>query len=359
MRRAIPLAVLAGLAVAILVWMALGGRPSVSGGQELTSRDARSSRDERPGVRGQPPAAGVQRPAPARPQGTLVHATWGSGPGQLGRSRPNEGNPEAPSSFTLDQEGRLLVLDRTNGRIARYDKDGRPLDPIALTQRSPQEIITAPDGSTVVMDRLADKSAAIFDKEGKLKGELPITGKGLEQGGSATGLFADEKGIYVESEHGELIRIGDTTGKVDEQRPPLDGRPTRDGRSLLSAGGIDPASGRFWVRAVDRASGQTRFQQQVTLSVPYLSIIFLDSDRAGGIYAGAHVARELEPGKMSDEAVHVVCLGTRGEVRGVAVLPANTMPEETFRDLAVHDDGTIVYMVRSEAGVAVRSYRCN
>jgi hypothetical protein len=191
------------------------------------------------------------------------------------------------------------------------------------------EIVATADGAIAVMDRLADKRVVLlYVNNGQVKGELALVGKDLEEGGSATGLFVDGKGVYVESEHSQVVRIGDAAGKRDTERPTLDGRPSRDGLTLLSVGIIDRATARFWARAVDRETGNTRFQREVALGVPFLAIVLLDSDRTGGIYVGAHVGSEVSPGTMVGEAVQVLCLSPEAEVRGVAVLPANTMPEE-------------------------------
>ncbi len=289
---------------------------------------------------------------------TLLRATWGSGQGQLGRTRPAEANPEAASAFTVDASGRLLVVDKVNGRLVRYDRSGQPIGSFASPLRSPQEVLTTPDGSILLMDRLADKSVAILDENGRLKGRLPVVGKGVEQGGQTTGLFHDAEGIYVEVDHSQVVRIGDASGNADEARPTLDGRPSRDGKTLLSARLVDRSDGSFSVRAVDRASGETLFQKQIAIGVPVQSIVFLDSDAAGGIYAGVHAGREVEPGQMVDEAVRIVCLGPKSDVRGTVVLPANTMPEESFRDVSVRNDGSILYMERTETGVVIASHHC-
>ena len=44
---------------------------------------------------------------------------------------------------------------------------------------------------------------------------------------------------------------------------------------------------------------------------------------------------------------------------GVVTLPANTMVEESVRDLAVQDDGTILYMYRTPQGLQILRYTCN
>jgi hypothetical protein len=289
----------------------------------------------------------------------LVRATWGSGPGQLGRSRPAEANPEAATAFARDASGNIVVIDKVNGRLVRFGPNGDPLDTIPSPVAAPQELLSSPDGSLAVMDRLVDQSVALLDKNGKLIGKLPIVGTGIDKGGSATGLFRDKDGVYVESEHAQVVRIGDAAGSPDGTRPMFDGRPTRDGGALVSAHLVDPSTGSFAVRVIDRETGDLRVQRQLTLTVPLLSIVFLDSDPAGNIYAGVHVGQEMRPGEMLNEAIQVLCLGPSAELRGTATLVANTMPEESFRDLSVLDDGTILYMQRNETGVAITQHQCS
>lgn len=352
-----------GLALAALVaWRLLGRRDGAP--EERVARAAAQS----PFVNGAAGPAGrraVERtsvkPASAAPQAgaTLAAMAWGAGPRDLGRSAPGEGDPQGPMSVTVDRRGDVLVLDQVNGRIQRWGRDGTPLAPINVTQRAPQDVAVGPDGSTLVLDRLGDGSVAVFGPDGAPRGELPVVGKSLEEGGAATGLFVDKDGVYVEKEHGELVRVGDAQGDPDPEQPTLDGRPTRDGKSLISAAFIDPRAGTLWVRALDRQTQVLRFQRELALSDPLLALVLLDSDAMGGIYVGAHVGREQEDGAVLQEAVQVICLAPTGEVRGVAVLPANTLPDETFRDLAVTDDGAIVYLVRTATGAELRTYRCS
>ena len=182
---------------------------------------------------------------------------------------------------------------------------------------------------------------------------------GREKDGSTTGLLRDQDGVYVENEHSQLVRIGDASGKLDESRPTLDGRPTRDGRSLISAHLVDPATGRFFVCSDARTTGNLRYQRQLTLPFPCCSIVMLESDPAGNIYAGVRVGQETRPGEMVNAAVQMISLGPSTDVLGVAVMAANTMPQESFRDLSVLDDGTILYIERGELGVAITQHHCS
>ncbi len=308
------------------------------------------------GARGDP---GQPRTEP-KPVGVLGTYGWGSGENQLGRDRPTEGNPTAPMSLTFDRAGNTLVLDQVNGRIVRLGPDGKPRDTIPLTVQSAQDVAVAKDGTIAVLDRFADKTIALHDPSGKPIGNLPLEGKGLEQGGLSTGLFVEGDSIYVEAEHGPLIRVGGLDGKADTERPQLPGRPSRDGRSFLSANLGPRGTNKVYVHAVDRASRQHRFSREYTLPLPVLSILMLDTDASGVIYLAAsgeepHPPEEVRPKHW----VRLLCLDPLdGSPLGTADLPSNSMPEETFRDFAVPDTGGVLYSVRTPEGLTLQRYTC-
>ena len=197
-------------------------RPSGRPRLDETRRVTRARLPTRPAMPSGPQTE--EPPAAATSSTVLVKASWGSGPGQIGRSQPAEANPEVAASFSATSDGDLVVLDKVNGRIVRYSRDGRLKGSIAAPLTEPQELLVGSDGSMLVMDRLVDERVAVLDPNGKELGQIPITGDGLKYGGSATGLFEDEDGIYVENEHSQVIRIGDREGNPDPERPTLDGR---------------------------------------------------------------------------------------------------------------------------------------
>lgn len=289
-----------------------------------------------------------------------VRAAWGSGPNELGRTRPSEGNPEAPMSFATDALGRSFVLDQVNGRIARYDKDGKPLDSFLTTQQAPQDLALGPEGNALVLDRLVDKTVAVIGPDGRLLGELPVEGRGIEEGGGVTGVFVDGTDVYVEREHGDLVRIGDTEGNVDEERPEVPGRPSRDGQSFLNAGIVEVLSGRVYVNSVERPSLEHRFTRELRMGAPTPGIVLLDTDLRGNIYLG--LLLELGAAGPEDEprpSIRVLCLSPAdGQPWGSADLPVSSMPEETFRDLVVLDEGGLLYAFRGESGVSYQRYEC-
>ncbi|MCC6554019.1 MAG: hypothetical protein IT372_13500 [Polyangiaceae bacterium] len=356
-RQRTTLALLVALGAAVLLARACLGR----------SGDPAASPTAEPSAT---PSGGVGRAAgprpPRRPDGgaggagaaagpsLAFSARWGSGLGELGRDRPSEGNPEAPMSLAVDGKGRVLVLDQVNRRVVRYGPDGKPERAIGDSLRTAQDLASADDGTLAVLDRFTDKSVALYDDSGRLVGNLPLAGEGIADPGDITGVFVDDKDVYVERQHGPLVKVGDTSGNPAEARTEIPGRPSRDGLSYLSAGIVDRQAGRAFVSSIERATKQHRFTRELRLEAEILAIVLLDTDRSGTIYFGTMLSEGQDR-----ESIQLVCLEPlRGQPIGTATLPVSAMPEETFRDLAVLDDGGVVYALRSEAGITYQTYDC-
>lgn len=284
----------------------------------------------------------------------IFTAAWGSGPGNLGRDRPEEGNPIGPMSLGVDAKGRVHVLDGVNGRIVRRGADGKPDGSIKVDYLEPQDIAVGEDGTTAVLDRFTEKSVAVYDDSGVLRGELPLEGEGISDVGEVTGVFVDGTDVYAEREHGQLVRIGDTSGQVADPQTEVAGRPTRDGLSWINAGITDAPAGRVYVTAIDRPTNQHRFTRELKLRVLVRSIVLLDSDKTGTIYFAAEVEPEGTP-----PVIVLSCLEPlKGIPVGGAILPVNTLPEETFRDFTVLDEGGVIHALRTEQGVTYTRYDC-
>lgn len=288
-------------------------------------------------------------PADDRSARLLLSAKWGSGNGELGRERPQEGNAEGPMSLAFAGSD-LLVLDQVNGRLSRFDKDGKPKG----STRAPntvQDVAVASDGSVAMLDRLVGKAVTLTDASGKKVGELPLSPK-IAEPGLVTGVVVDGKNVYVEKEHGALVPIG----TIDGQPPPSDatdltGRPTKDGQLLVTAGITSKREGKAHVNAVDRKTMALRFARSVSFPRPSQAIVMLDSDAQGTIYLGVAAGEPSE--------ANIACLDPAdGHVKGRIVLPMSHTPEESFRDFTVAGDGTIAYALRTEEYVEYRTARC-
>lgn len=279
--------------------------------------------------------------------GPLLATRWGSGKGELGRSRPPEGNPEGPMSF-VRAGGDLVVLDQVNGRVTRYDANGKVRSSFDATATT-QDIAVAKDGTAVLLDRLAEKTVRIVDPNGRKIGSVPLPPDRVPEPGVVSGVFVDGKDVYVEKAHGVLERIATTDGRAAEAAQ-LGGRPSKDGALLLMATFAAPAA-RVILNAFDRKLGSLRFARAITFPRPARQVMLLDSDLRGTIYLGVLGG--------SPETVHIACIDpTDGHATGRLSVPTSTLPEESFRDFSVGDDGTIVLAVRTDEGVEYRTARC-
>lgn len=292
--------------------------------------------------------------------GTVVaNFGWGSGNGDLGRSRPDESNPEAPMSLTVDAQGQVWILDQVNGRLVKLDRSGKVIGTLPLTVQAGQDVVVAPDGTAMVLDRLVDKSIALLGADGKPRGELPILGKGLEEGGAVTGVFSDGKDVYVEREHGDSVKVGTTSGEASKDRPEIPGRPAGDGRTYLTAGIVDSQSGMVMVTAIDREPQQHRFTRQFSLGQPVLALNALDADRSGIIYLGTVIELPGSTPELPQFSVALLCLDPLdGRPLAQTRWAANAMPEETFRELTVLPEGGVLYLERTPTGPRVVRYGC-
>lgn len=289
----------------------------------------------------------------------LARFGWGSGDGNLGHSRPDEANPEAPMSLTVDAVGNVWILDQVNERLVKLDRSGKQLGTVPLTLQAAQDVVVAKDGTVVVLDRLVDKSVALLGPDGKARGELPLIGKGLEEGGAVTGVFTDRGDVFVEREHGDSVRVGATSGEAAQDRSEIPGRPAGDGRTYLTAGIVDGASGRVMVTAVDREPRAHRFTRQFSLGQPVVALNALDADQSGIIYLGTVLELPTSTAQTPQFGIALVCLDPLdGRPLGQTRFAANTMPEETFREMTVLPEGGVLFLERALSGPRVVRYDC-
>ena len=302
-------------------------------------------------------AAPVLKPPRTAPEAIRSAAgmvVWGSGPGQLGRERQEEGNAEGPMAVSLGPAGEAWVVDTVNGRLQRFSPDGGHLGSQPLAVQYAQDVAVLPDGRTLQLDRLVDKAVAVVAADGRVLGELPLAGPSLEEPGGVTGLFVDGEDVYVERAHGALVRVGDASGKRDEVQPEAPGRPSRDGASWLSAGVVDGEAGRLYVTSIRRQPLAQRFTRELRVPPAVLRLVWLDSDAAGVIY----LAWLSDAGGAGPQVVLACLAGDDGRVLGQRALPASNVPDETFREFAVDPAGGALYAWRTEDGMQLLPVDC-
>lgn len=135
--------------VAVLVLLIAGVAAALPGQDAAPSQEAAVVSGGGPSVLESPGAgSAVTESAPILTK--LFHADWGTGPNEVGLS---EDKVRGPSSFVIDDDNGLHVLDGVNGRILTVSPTGGVLGevPIALAT-DPYDFAIAPDGSFVVYD---------------------------------------------------------------------------------------------------------------------------------------------------------------------------------------------------------------
>jgi hypothetical protein len=287
---------------------------------------------------------------PASARREIASMRWGAGPRELGRKRAQEGNAEGPMSLAIDAQGNTLVLDQVNGRVVRVGEGGVPRGTISVGEGA-QDVAVARDGTVLVLDRLVDRNVTLYGPDGRAVGSLPVLGGGIAEGGQVTGVFADGTSVYVEREHGQLVRIGDTQGGAGADRSELPGRPSRDGASFVSA---FLEAGRVFVSATTRSTMQLRYTRALSSAIVARGILLLDSDRFSTLYV-ATLGSTIDG--IDVESITCVALED-GHVLGSVEVPPNAMPEETFREFAVLDQGGVLHAEMTESGMSYVRYDC-
>ncbi|MBI5481204.1 MAG: hypothetical protein HY906_20265 [Deltaproteobacteria bacterium] len=354
-RLAVALLAAAGLImlVAALASRAQSGGPADTGGLPVPAAGAPVAVTGP--VSGGPAAGPASGPTArtARPRVEVAfRAAWGSGPADLGHTRPQEGNPEGPMSFAVDRGGRVLVLDQVNSRVQIFAA-GKVAGSVPLPADTFQDIEARPDGAVVLLDRLGRRAVVFAEAGGRVTGEVPLVGAGVAEGGGVTGLFQRDDGTWVEVEHRDLVRIADAGGRGDPNRPITPGRPTGDGRAFLRAA-LDGREAAVVLRQARDAAAFTPLAR-VTFPAPILHLSALESDRQGRIFLAAALLRRLgDEGSRTDEAEVVAILGPDGADLGRVTLPPRLGPEEVFRPIRLGADGNVYQMSWDESGVTMR-----
>jgi hypothetical protein len=257
-------------------------------------------------------------------------------------------------ALAADRNGSLYVLDQVHGRVLRRGRNGGFAAPIVIGGETAQDLRAIGDG-LAVLDRLGEKSLRRYDASGRLIDDRPLATVGVAEAGGVTGLFDDGGQPCVEeSLAGQSQRVVRPLSGGE----PLVGRPSRDGAQLLTAQIVRDEAGTIIVRGLDR-QGQERFATTLSVARRVLSIALLDSDAAGGIYAGVlHVRAPIPPSHdLSDERLDLFRLDGDGHELTHLSLPHPPSPLESFRELEVAGPGLVWWMHALADGVAVDELR--
>ncbi len=317
------------------------------------SRPARPPSLTHPGAHAQTLDGGQAMPgrvaAPLQPStqearvSRVTTMAWGNGPAQVGRRRDPESAHEGPMAIALGRDGSTWVLDQVNGRVLHRDPQGGYATPFKV-RATAQDLRADANGGVAVLDRLGAQTLQRLDADGHVVEERPLTSYGVAEAGGITGLFDDAQGsLYLEeSLAGQGRRVVHAVGS-DAVLP---GRPSRGGTQLLAAQITDREAGAFQVRGLER-DGTERFVTPLSVGRSIVAIVLLDSDRQGNVYAGvlhAMPAMPAAPGDLVDERLELFRLSPDGGLLARTSIAHAPSALESFRELAVGDDGSVAWM---------------
>ena len=120
---------------------------------------------------------GHEREADAR----VVEAHWGDGPAQVGLEQGRNLTPIGGSSFDLDADGSVVILDEANKRLLRWRDRGTPeAVPLAINGTIADLSIDA-DGTVYVLESTGGNAGnsllRSFDRTGAARGNAVVAGR--------------------------------------------------------------------------------------------------------------------------------------------------------------------------------------
>jgi len=282
----------------------------------------------------QPQTVATAIPAPASSEGAKF-----LGFDVLGQGKTTEGRRVAPASFLAEADG-MTVLDQENQRIVLGDGTSIP-----LPSKHADDIARTKDGFAV-LDRTDKKEVVLLDRSGRVRERLPLAGPGIDDPKDVSRLIVSGNDVMVERNGGgPLLKLPDRTE--------IQGIPTRDGTSLVSAGITNEDEGRAWVtladkEAVHKWTRELRFPSELT------AVAFVDSETSGTIWVVL-----LAGSSPADFLDWAVCLDPQtGKMRAGFTLSVENPPWASFRDFAVQDGTGLVAARRTDQGVTYSTYRC-
>ncbi len=296
-----------------------------------------------------PEASGcVTDPASPPSTGTVLRASWGKDPGQLGVSDAEEGNAEAPMSLVFDPKtGEILLLDQLNLRVQVFL--GSVLKKVILIPSGTvQDLALLANGNILLLDRLKDAELIEIDQDGSVIGKTSVIGDGIASAAEITALFSNEKGIWADIGKQSILLL-DPAGVAPQTREIQPGFPANDHVYKVQGTGRT-------LSIISTPSHQATGQKQTLVEYPspVTGITTLRVDKLGNVYlATRHL---LDDRKSTSETSWMVVLDAElREVRRLILSPNGTA-REIFRELEIGPNGEIFQLHITQDAALVERY---
>jgi hypothetical protein len=287
---------------------------------------------------------------------TILQLGWGSGPGEAGRHEGDESAPVGPMSFAVLPSGEIFLLDQVNFRILRFDPGSKTPSQVPIGSDAFQDLAVAPDGTIVLLDRLARRAVVLMDAGGSELASHAVEGDGIPEGGAVTAMFLEKDGLWLEVNHERSVRVLDASlhpsPRTVRRGRPLDGGLTTAVAFLDKQGGVG-------MRTMDCLTGAVTAEKHFSFGQDLYRIAWVEADASGAVHAMFHLLEpqgENAPGPP-DEKVLALRLSKDLEETGSFESPHTIRAWEQFKEFQVADSGTVYQMAFSDQGVALLSWR--
>ncbi len=280
--------------------------------------------------------------------GTVLRASFGKEPGQLGVSDADEGNAEAPMSLVFDPKtGEIVLLDQVNLRVQVF-LGGALKKVIPIPSGTIQDLALLANGNILLLDRLKNAELIEIDREGSVLGTTSVVGDGIASGAEISALFSNEKGIWADIGKQSILLL-EPSGVAPQTREIQPGYPANDHVYKVQGTGRT-------LSIISTPSHQATGQQHTLVEYPspVTGITTLRVDKLGNVFlATRHL---LDDGKTTSETSWMVVLDADlHEVRRLSLSPNDTA-RETFRELEIGPNGEIFQLHITQDAALVERY---
>lgn len=267
----------------------------------------------------------------------------------VGRVLGDESASEGPMSFALEPGGGLLVLDQVNARVLELDGQGDVEGVIALPSRTFDDVEQYEGRAVVALDRLVGRVLRVMDRQGELLVEVPLEGRGIEQGGAVTAMLPRPDGVWLEVDHRYSVRVLDRALQPCERQVVL-GRPIANGRSLRAA--LD-GNGGVVLATAGRAVAAAEESATLRGGAPIERIVWLDADRRGRIHVALHEVLRAAEAPFGVESERTLLLVLDEHLREISRVESPFVHTELDQrvEVRVASDGRAWQMAFTPAGV--------
>lgn len=279
----------------------------------------------------------------------VVDLPWGSGEQEAGGRDGDEAMSRGPMSFDVDAGGGIHLLDQENSRVLLFGPEGSYLGSVPLPRGVFEDILAAPGGRHLLLDRLLRASVIVVERDGTVSGEHGIVGPGVPEGGGVTAMLPEPDGVWLEYRHGWCVHL------LDEHlaacpRTVLRGRGFEGGARVIAE-----LDGRRGARLRLEKEGMVLGAAGVSFDHDLSRIVWVEPGADGRLLVFFHLM-ELDgndPGVPVYEATAGVSFDGDLDAASVLTSPYTITERAQFKEFDVSAAGDVYQMAFDDDGVSI------